>query len=184
LAEPKDALDMLDPANNNGAITPDGKVVRFGGTTGLLVTRHGAITSRFSVTLDLMQAAGTNGYLFAKATAAGSRYYSLYSSATSRSVIFYYRTAGSATLRNVRFPVNLSDGAQHAVLLSVDGTVATLRVDAETVGQATLAGLVDDCGAPSAACQLVVGQRPSATGNFLFFTGLMTEARLFTATAL
>lgn len=183
-AEATDALDLLDPANNDGSIVPDGNTYRFSGSQGLLVTRHSGITSKFSVTVDLVQTAGTSGYLFAKTTAAGSRFYSLYSSAISRSVIFYYRIQGSTTLRNVRFPVGLSDGSQHAVLLSVDGTTATLRVDATTVGQATLDGLVDDCGAPSSDCQLLVGQRASARGNFRFFTGVITEARLFTATAL
>jgi hypothetical protein len=138
----------------------------FIGQTGLLITAPTALTNELTVAMQVQLRRGAGGYLFAKTSASGDeRYLALYASAVRKDVTFYYRTAGRQ--RRVRFRVQLTDGREHTVLLSVGvgGTYVTLRVDGAVVGGAprrlggdTSNGL-EDCGAPTDDCVLFVGQR-------------------------
>ena len=111
-------LNMMDPALNGGgaALDLDGRYI-LDGTSGALINDHRRITREFTVQCTIRQVLGTNGYIMAKTTAVGSRYFSLYSSAVSRAVIFYYRMPGSAVQRRVVYSVGEYLAIRRAIFL-------------------------------------------------------------------
>ncbi len=178
-------LDMLSPEVHNNALLPNsiGEYV-LDGQSSLAMRTFRGVSTQFSLLFVLKQSPDNSGYLVSKSTQSGSRFYSLYASALSRAVFFYYRIGGSSVQRRVVFPIALNDGISHTVLLSVRGREATFRVDGNTVSTQTLDGLVDDCGSPSQDCVLDLGQRSSISGGSFFFKGTVSDARLFYTVAL
>ena len=176
-------VDMLAPGNNDGSITGGSTGFVFDGLTGLKVTEHPAVGTRFSVFLRVAVTAGTSGYLWAKSDLSGDvRYFSLYARASQASVYLFYTPQGSSSTAFAKFPFQLSDGNLYRVLLSVDGNQATLRVSGLTANFANtqpLAGLVQDCGVPAANCVLYLGQKSTLGGGSLQLSGRMTSAKLY-----
>eukprot|EP00041_Stephanoeca_diplocostata_P002277 m.25151 g.25151 ORF g.25151 m.25151 type:complete len:4654 (-) comp13142_c0_seq1:95-14056(-) len=118
-----------------------------------------AVTNTFSVAMDVVQVAGSNGYLFAKTNNAGTRrYVSLYVPRTGN-VRLYYRTHVSDRQRVAYFNAVINDGMRHELIFSASGRWAQLRVD-DSLQYAALAGAIDDCAtsAPS-DCVMHLGQR-------------------------
>lgn len=194
-------LDMLAPGNHDSGAPFSSALGAYtfnGIDQGLLVSQPDALAlggaaagTDFSVSVVFRAVAGSSGYVFAKSTLAGSRFYSLFLSATRGNTAFYYRTADSASLRRVDFAVALNDGRAHQVLMRVTGGVnIELRIRSEgqspdtspTTVAAVLAGAVDDCGAaPTTDCRLYVGQRSGPAG---FFDGAVYSAVLYPRAAL
>lgn len=105
------------------------------GTSGFRVAPHDYTvrnSSGFGVALTLRSVAGEHGYLFAKATAAGSRFYSLL--ATQGGLRFYYRVTSSPFVQRRDFAFNVVDGQYYRVLLSVNGSQAAVYVDDVRIG--------------------------------------------------
>jgi len=154
--------------------------VHLDGSRGVEVLTHDrSVAPSFSIAAALSQQPGTSGYIVAKSTASGSRYYSLLSGAGS--LTFIYRIPNSERLQTARFSALLDDAENHIVLISINGRVARLFVDGESAGQLQLAGNVGDCGAYGPDCLLFVGQR---AGNSNFFEGTIQALRLFDRSAL
>ena len=183
-AQAQRPVNLLFPANTDGSLSPaaDGSVF-FPGSLGLRVTGANGVDGNqgFAIALNVEQVPGTSGYLFAKTDAAGSRFFSLYASQVSQSLTFYYRTAGAATQRTVRFNYDLDDGQAHRLLLTVRGRSARLSVDdgASFDDEVELFGAVDDCGAYSLNCIFSLGQRLTTSGTTLAFSGRMYFAFLY-----
>ena len=175
-------LNLMNPsiqlttiaANSNGSLT-------FDGTQGVRITNFARVTtnrfsffSRFSLTVP-----GSGGYIFAKGTVSGSRYYSLFVD-TDNNVLMYYRVTGSTVTRFVTFNAPINDGLIHEVLMVVQGQTVTVTVDGVSRGSLALNGPVDDCGDSDAAdCLMFLGQRGDPTGGRFYYNGLIYEARLF-----
>lgn len=125
-----------------------------------------SITSTFTIQLTFTATRG--GYLFAKSTYSGSRYYSVYLSRTSPTVHFYYRIVGSSTQRRVSFYHGLTNGVEYSLQLTVNGTEVTLSVSSPLFdfGSTTkrLEGIIDDCGPVGTDCVFGIGAR-SALNN-------------------
>ena len=175
-APPVQAFDLLLPAHHNQAVArrPDGSYC-FDGTNHLALNTVPAVAGSFSLAVVVqLQANAQDGYVLAKSTAAGSRFYSLY--VTSTDVRMYYRQQGSSSQHVQRWTVAIRDGAPHFVTLSVTGTTAVLLVDGVLFPAATLLGQVADCGAIGSDCVLHIGNR--APGRF-FLQGCLSRAWLF-----
>eukprot|EP00055_Hartaetosiga_balthica_P013827 m.72737 g.72737 ORF g.72737 m.72737 type:complete len:1754 (-) comp8396_c1_seq1:31-5292(-) len=180
-------VDLLSESNrqNVGAVqtTTDGGIELDGKSAVIIPSFHKAVVGSplsFTVTITVNVARGTSGYIFSKTTDTGSRYYGLYCSLLQKTT-FYYRIEGFATQHLVSFPVDLSDGITHRVMLTVKSTTASLYVDNALVKNVTLAGTVDDCATPSSSCILQLGRRADSSfvnGRF-FLTGTIEHAILF-----
>jgi hypothetical protein len=153
------------------------------GQQGFPVQEHNySVEAAFSVALLVRVVPGDSGYLFAKGTASGSRFYSLFASNTHRRVSMYY-TSGGIGLR-VDFSVHIADGGIYHVLLSVNGTSVRLFVDDVQIGSPQLIAPIQDCGARSADCLLTLGERPSPNGGAHRLAGLFYDAQFVNGTAL
>lgn len=146
---PTGAVDLLDAAGHDeGAPLVDGSY-QFDGSTALQVLTFPTVTgTRFALAMLFRAAPGSSGYLIAKSTVSGSRYYSLYFTSTTEQVYFFYRVTGETTIRFLRFTARINDGVEHSLILSVDGTACSLFVDDTLVGQQQLHAAVDDCVEP------------------------------------
>lgn len=178
--------DLLDPAHLEGSPVFLEGSLRLAGTRGHLVNMSGTVSSSFSIVARVSQTPGTSGYILAKSTPTGSRYYGLWGTQNSGRVYFYYRTPGSSNVRSVVWSnVNLNNGAVRNILFTVVDDVAMLVVDGRDFGQRSLNGPVDDCGSPSPSCQLFVGQRPALDSTFFLpFNGAIFNLRLYQEDAL
>ena len=155
------------------------------GSEAVIVPHNGPpLSSQFSLELTFAQSAGTTGYLLTKADAQGNRYFALFSAAPDKLYFFYAAAGGSvSTINYVRFITNIADGHQHHLLLAVNDTQVALYVDWLPVGTpALLVGPVQDCGAASPTCILMLGGRPGPTPSY--FTGTITEVMLYSTQAL
>jgi len=155
------------------------------GVQGFTVAEHSfSVASAFSIGAVVRIVPRRSGYLFAKATSSGSRYYSLYVSNTNRRVSMYY-ASGASGLRRIDFGVALADGRVYHILLAVNGTSALLFVDDVQIGDAkTLASPIQDCGARSSDCHLTIGERPSLTGGAHRLAALFFDVQLINGQAL
>lgn len=129
------------------------------------------IETKFSVVASATQVSGTSGYLFAKTQNSGFvRYYGLW--IAQDKIQFWYYTSDN-TRSFVEWPF-LSPGTsnEYRLLLTVDGTVASLSISTESYTTAKtfrqLQGSVSDCESTDAAgCRMIVGARSSSTGDRL-----------------
>ena len=64
------------------------------------------VTQTFSVFMALRLPTTAYGYLISKGGPGASRYWALYSSREGRTLVFYYRIAGSSVQRSVTFEVS------------------------------------------------------------------------------
>jgi hypothetical protein len=120
------------------------------------------VSATFSVGVSLVMDAGARGYVFARTDLSGSvRRYALYVPSSGR-VRLYYRPVGAPRNRIAYFNVVINDARVHAVLLTVAGQSATLRVD-EQVASTTLVGAIEDCSGSD--CVFHVGQRAGGQGR-------------------
>lgn len=98
----------------------------------------------FSIAMRLRAVQGTGGYLVAKTSKLGTvKHVGLYISAKERDVALYYQHRGRTAA--IRFPINLSDGQEYRLLLTVDAGHAMLSVDNVRIGGKALSAL---CQAP------------------------------------
>ena len=115
----------------------------------------------FSVLATFTASAG--GYVFAKSSRGGARYYSLYLSRLSSKVYFYYRVAGSSSQKAASFNFRLTDGVEYTVLLTVEGTELTLHAYSSIFdfgsSRKRLSGSVQDCDSDGPDCVFVLGAR-------------------------
>ena len=164
-------------ANSNGSLS-------FDGTQGVRITKFSRVTTnRFSFFSKFSLSPSSGGYVFAKGTVGGSRYYSLYVD-TDNSIMMYYRvpvaSGTNAVTRFVTFTGPINDGLAHDILMVVQGTTVSITLDGVSLGSQALYGPVDDCGDSDATdCLLYLGQRGDPTGGRFYLTGLIYEARLF-----
>jgi len=163
------------------------RILRLIGTSGLRVNTHDYIAgSSFSVAMSVRQLPGSSGYLFAKATASGSRFYSLYAG-SDNTVRFYYRIKGSGATRRRTFKFNIGPSplALYRVLLSVKDTGVSLFIDDVQIGSTVdMGGVIDDCGFASSNCILNIGERPSPSGGLFRWAGIVYDARFINNEAL
>ncbi|EGD75905.1 chitin-binding protein [Salpingoeca rosetta] len=181
-------IDLLDASNRNvvGSVSADadGALV-FDGQSAVVIPRFHAVplgaTSTFTVTLTVNQDRNTNGYFVAKTDAIGGRFWSLYSSATSNRVSFYYKTSGSTAQQSASFSVSLADGLYHRVMLAVNNATAQLYVDGSLAGTSSLSGRVQDCSPPSSSCILQLGRRTDASSSdgLFFLSGAIASASVY-----
>jgi hypothetical protein len=197
------ASDWLDAANNNGAVSMRYGVYFFSGVApGLKIaapTSYGNGNAvRMSVAMRVQATVGGEkghtggGYLFAKTTSDGKRYLGLYASPTKKAAILYYKSMDNQW-QSIEFAVDVADGRDYRVLLTVVGASATLSVDDVVIGgraKALLGGGLVDCGAPTDECVTHIGQRASKSSKqskaYLGypFRGAVFDARLFVGSAL
>ena len=162
------------------------------GSGGLVLQTHpAAVSSDWSIGIEMEQTRGSSGYLFAKTGASGvqaNRYYALYS--TSSRVTLYYRHAGGASRAHFRTSINT--GLKLQVTLSVRGRTAALVVQRPggtsdpIMLKQKLKGPVTDCGEASADCTFSLGQRRDDDGGssgVFFFTGTLFSASMLSNTA-
>ena len=151
----------------------------FDGKGGLSVLNHPPnFDAEWSVALEVKQAKGTSGYLFAKSGPAGEvRYYALYSS--SRQLTLYYTHKGKAF--SARFETTINDGKHHVVLLSAASNHrATLTIDDSRSIVVELEGSVDDCGDRNVStCIFHIGQRQGKSGGVYRFKGTIAAVNVF-----
>jgi len=116
------------------------------------------------------------------------RFWSLYASRVSDSLVVFYRTAASAAQKSVRSSISLQDGLTHRILLVANERELTLIVDDGKSFQQTLQldGPIADCAPVSDTCVLLLGQRLNrgGVGGTLGFTGAMALASLCPGTLL
>jgi len=144
---------------------------------------YNSIASTFTVAMAVRILPQSSGYLFAKSTSAGSRFFSLYVSSARQHVRMYYRFQGRVTRRD--FNYDLSDGQLYRVMLVINEQTARLIVDDIQIGDGVdLGGEVEDCGARSSDCLITIGERPSPTGGRHRLTVLVTDAQLIDGAAL
>ena len=121
--------------------------------------------------------------LIAKTNANGDvRYFAIYSSTTSQRITFYYAPEGSGTTEAASFPnIQVGDGSEHELILSVTNGVASLYIDGSEEGSLLLSGSngLADCGEPGPDCYLNVGQRRSPSGGALRLRGTIFEALVY-----
>lgn len=155
------------------------------GSRGFTVTSHDySAASSFSIAMVIRAVPDDSGYMFSKATAAGSRFYSLYVSSTRRAVSLYY-LSGSSGLTRLDWNVDLSDGGIYHVLLVVEGITVRLYVDDIQIGdRQTLGAPIQDCGARTADCLLTIGERPSPGGGAHRLAGLFYDAQFVNGQAI
>jgi len=177
-------FDLLAVHNNDAAVPYVSGAYVFNGSAGLEIFNYPTASASFSVAIQFLGQTGRSGYLFAKSDAAGSRFYSLYMTASTRQVYLFYRVVGDSSVRFLRFSVWLNDGGQHTVMLSINGTAASLLVDTSFSETQELAGLVDDCGVRTADCIMFIGQRPSISGGVSRFYGRVSAALFYPRDAL
>lgn len=155
----------------------------FNGTSGVVVPSNGpTLSGQFSIELAFTMAVGKAGYLVSKCDNTGARYYAVYVS--SSRVYFFYAVQGQPVSTNqfAVFTSPVDDGNPHHLLVAVNCTTVSLYVDYLPVGSAQLAGAVQDCGAASATCVLMLGARVGATSAAM--TGSITMATTFTTQTL
>jgi hypothetical protein len=183
-------FDLLDPANNNFTrdnddSSEDGYVFEPSNNESLILTEaNEKLSGSFSIALEVNQTQSSDGgqYLFAKSDDKGRRYFSVYTTATSGQLYFFYRKAGSTRVYPARFSKKLTDGKSHRLLFTVvNDTQLTLRVDDDFEQHRTLVGPVDDCGNITETCLFQVGSLPlvDVTNNVQYFNGSMTGAAIF-----
>lgn len=105
-------------------------------------------------------------------------------SSISDTLTVYYTATGSTRRRLVTFNAPIRDGAEHLIILSVAGATAALHIDDLPPQSQPLAGPVTDCGAASANCVLLVGQRPNGAKQTFGVSGTVTMARLYPTAAI
>ena len=103
-------FDLLSPSVHDSAVAPRaGGSYCFAGNQALTLTQTPTLSASFSIAINAtFSAATTDEYVFAKSTADGSRYYSVYVTATD--VRFYYRAVGSFTQFTITWAVAVRDG--------------------------------------------------------------------------
>lgn len=165
-----------------------GEYVISGGGRGLaLPSTTVALARNLTIEMVVRPALGTGGYLLSKSNADGTvRYLSVYLLQTRPSVRLWYLAKGESASRSVRFDLDssLSDARTHAVMISLEGTTATLFVDGAQAARATLAALPEDCGAAATNCVTTVGYRTSAAGGTSGFKGFIRTLRVHVGIAL
>ena len=180
------AFDLLRPRVHDAALTPvdASGAYAFPGDTALTLTSMPSIAANMTVVVDVEQAAGTAGYVFAKTGAGGVRYWALYASSFTNTVTLFYRTRGSDAQRSLRFAYDLSSSEIRTVTVAVAGARVVVEVDGEEVGAANIGGVLDDC-TLGPDCTFTVGSRVDASGNAaVFFTGTIHRALLYPDTTL
>ena len=132
------------------------------------------VPASFSLELDFQVISA--GYLTARAASDGQRFFGLYLRSKGRGVYFYYTAAGDPDRQHkvAWAGLDLTDGANHAVVLDITATSASLTVDGVSAGLKPLVGPVLDCGEPSDECITHVGQRQGGFG----LTGCVSRALL------
>jgi hypothetical protein len=142
------------------------------------------VTRGFAIRSVVVQAAGNNGYIFAKTDANGiQRYYALYASAVSSALVFYFTPGAGSESLSVSWPVTIADGRPHLVefVVTTEGR-ALLSIDRQAQGERTLrGGGIADCAEASASCVFMLGGRAAGPGTSSFelrgaiFRAEMTE---------
>lgn len=173
---PVSFIELLDASvHQQPAAVPVDGAYCFEGSTGpgtavsggILVKGAPAIEGApLSITVTATVPTGRSGYLVARATATGARYFALYVRTRNRGLNFYYRVSGSSVQHRLSFAkVVISDGVSHTVgvVASADNKV-TVTLDGNAVETASLQGEVEDCGVVAADCITHVGQRQGGFG--------------------
>ena len=146
------------------------------------------VTQGFTVRAAVLQEADNNGYIFAKTDVNGlQRYYALYASSVSSSLVFYFTPGSGSESISVSWPVALADGRPHLVELEVSrgGQTARLVVDGQMQGERSLgsSGLAD-CGPASPSCLFLLGGRAAGSAALqedIWRTGFFQQVRAVTA---
>jgi hypothetical protein len=175
-------VDLLEAGALSEELEKDGDgALVFDGQTAVAVeTDVPRLGSNFSIVVHLTAKRGNAGYVVAKGNADDGEVYSLYFTASSQRVYFFYSVDGTSQF--VRFAAAINDGSPHAVLLAVAGTEATLHVDGERIGtDDAMASSVDDCGTAD-GCSMFLGKRPDSSGAM--YTGVLRVARIYPSTTL
>ena len=136
-------------------------------TGGALVTRAPAIDTGSSFTVDLAFSARSAGYLVARSSPDGQRFFGLYMRSRGRGIYFYYTSSHDPTQqRKVSWGgLDVTDNNFHTLAFDVVGardgttTVVSLTVDGVVAGHRRLVGPILDCGEPSNRCITHLGQR-------------------------
>eukprot|EP00040_Diaphanoeca_grandis_P035924 m.227107 g.227107 ORF g.227107 m.227107 type:complete len:3101 (-) comp33512_c1_seq1:277-9579(-) len=180
--------------NPTGRVSPDAVDARyldllktlgtpssFSGDGGARIKDFRTVRGSFSLYFNITAWKDTSGYLLSKCNEDGSvRYYSLYGTPTS--LKFFYNSDESIRgYETVEFNVNIFDGVEHTMLLSIVGNTAELTFDGVVVSNVELVGFPQDCSPFDEACFLYIGEQPTPQGTTLdtdYFSGLMKEARL------
>ena len=173
-----DALDNLSPATAH-LLGPNGEL-ELNGTSVAVVTGFAPVWRQFSIVVDAVLAGNSAGYLFSKATSAGSHFYALYYSLDTQTLYFYHTPVGSAEFVVTYIPlaslVTLSARRVHRFTVSVENTALRIAVDDTVVHAGTLSARIKDC--EGGDCLLYVGARPSSTGPLFFMQGVVRAAAL------
>ena len=129
-------------------------------------------------------------YLFAKTNSEGDRFYSLYSIPSRGRLAVLFTTSGTPDeQQGAQFDlgdgVDITDGEPHRILLTATPTQLRLVVDGADAQVRSIDSAIDDCGEPSDACMLFLGQRLNADAEPTnLFTGTVHAARLYEDQAL
>ena len=167
------SVDYLDPAVHNSAaqlrlgghlFTPRRPGLSLGAKSRSTSAKL-ALSDKLSLAIRFRLVAGTGGYLFAKTSQHGAvKHLAVYVSPYQRDVAVYCTMGGKA--RSSRFKINLADGGEYRLLLTVRGATVRMMVDDVVVGGArTLGGAgsrLTDCDLATADCAAFIGQRVRA----------------------
>jgi hypothetical protein len=126
--------------------------------------------SAFNLEVIARSTPGTSGYYFARTSASGHRYVSLYKRSSSKTLVVFYSTGDRRRQHSLSVDFGAFDnGATHSVTMAVVANQLIVSVDA--VGRsrlsvtATLDGIIDDCGAASPDCITYLGRRHQLGGG-------------------
>eukprot|EP00045_Choanoeca_perplexa_P017410 m.253075 g.253075 ORF g.253075 m.253075 type:complete len:1168 (-) comp17530_c0_seq4:2163-5666(-) len=159
------AYNLLEPLSGSNPLVFNGTVMFTGQTHLNVITQLPSLASPFSLSFDLTLPAATSGYLIAKMTQSGTRYWSVYLSTETRQLTWFYQTLDGSG-RSIHAPANLLlDGQPHRLELKAHQANLTIQIDETTVLESSVQGQLKDCKmGVDKDCLLWLGQRSSTAG--------------------
>lgn len=135
-----------------------------GSSSGLVVKSPVTMTQQMAVAVRFKTMPGQGGYLFAKTSARGMiKHLGIYVSAKKQDVAVYFSKNNAPSV--VRFKVDVSDGKEYRMVVSIDNGQLVLLVDDVRIystKEEFSQGVLTDCDQKSTDCVVHVGDRVSA----------------------
>ena len=195
-ASPTTANSLLDPGVHRQTQRRDENLAYcFEGDTGLYIAAAPPLPEDFELELEFQLDVGSQGYLFSKGPADGSRFFGLYVRPGSLGIRVYYMVRGGDGRQRAVDLAGLvvNDGRRYNIVFTVSAN--TLLVDTnrrdqpgqgsgyERIGEpfvVELEGPVGDCGLPALNCLTHVGQRVGGYAtDGCFFAGILRHVGQF-----
>ena len=134
------AYNLLAPSSGARPTTVSSTFVFTGMSRLEVQTPLPVLTAPFTLSFDLTLPAATAGYLVAKMTRVGTRYWSVYLSTETKQLTWFYQISGG-TGRSLHAPAALLlDGRPHRLQLEARNGNMTIRVDNTIVLASTMLG--------------------------------------------